>query len=57
MGLHWPVALAALARPAQADEPVLDLDAAREAGLAQEAVRATAQRATEQRSERYADHS
>lgn len=50
-------ALAALARPAQADEPVLDLDAAREAGLAQEAVRATAQRATEQRSERYADHS
>jgi hypothetical protein len=49
-------ALAALARPAQA-APTLDLDAAREAGLAQEAARATAQRAAEQRSERFADHS
>ena len=52
-------ALAAMLRPgeAHADEPLLDLDAARESGIAQEAARATAQRASEQRSSSLSDHS
>ena len=55
-------AIAAMLRPGQAAaaEPLLDLDAAKEAGLAQAAARATAKRATEQRSDSnssFSDHS
>lgn len=51
-------AIAALLRSgqAQADEPLLDLDAAQESGLAQEAARAAARSARAQRGER-SDHS
>jgi tetratricopeptide (TPR) repeat protein len=51
-------ALAAMLRPeAQAASSLLDLDAAREAGLAQEAVRASAQHAAGQQRESFSDHS
>jgi tetratricopeptide (TPR) repeat protein len=51
-------ALATMLRPgAQAESPLLDLDAAREAGLAQEAVRASAQHAAGQKRESFSDHS
>jgi TolA-binding protein len=51
-------ALAAMLRPeAEAESPLLDLDAARAAGLAQEAVRASAQHAAGQRHENFSDHS
>jgi hypothetical protein len=51
-------ALAAMLRPeAKAESSLLDLDAAREAGLAQEAVRASAQHAAGQQRESFSDHS
>lgn len=51
-------ALASMLRPeAQAESSLLDLDAAREAGLAQEAVRASAQHAAGQQRESFSDHS
>jgi hypothetical protein len=37
--------------------PLLDLDAARESGLAEEAARAAAERAGTQRRESFSDHS
>ncbi len=51
-------ALASMLRPeAEAESSLLDLDAAREAGLAQEAVRASAQHAAGQQRESFSDHS
>lgn len=43
--------------PAEANEPLLDLDAAQESGLAQEAARATAKSARALRGEQSTDHS